>query len=292
MGRNTAWAAILVIVGLCGTGCTTPKPFRVLSFNVRYDNPDDGPNSWTQRRDLVVETIVDQEADVICLQEVLAPQVNELCAALPDYGFVGAGREDGFARGEYVPIFYSKDRFLLVDEGHFWLSDFPERAGSVGWDAALPRVVTWVQLRFKDAPLAQLRVLNVHFDHRGERARLESAKLIRRLVESMGGVPVVVLGDFNCVPGSAPHRTLTEDRRNLTALVDAMAVCKTLENVGTYHGFTGRPSRGRIDWIMLNRRLEPLSAEVDRREWEGRYPSDHFPVAATVGFRASVGSHY
>jgi endonuclease/exonuclease/phosphatase family metal-dependent hydrolase len=274
--------ALYGAVGALTLGCASPAPFRVLSFNIRTASANDGPNAWDLRRDLVVETIRGQQPDVIALQEVLFSQVTELRAALPEYGFVGVGRDDGAEQGEFVPIFYRRERFSLLDSGHFWLSATPEQVGSVGWDAALPRMATWVRLRFKDALLADVRIANVHFDHRGERARAESAKLIRRYSEALGGQPLVVLGDFNCPPGSEPYRILTEKGRNLAAFVDAQGEQAPAVTGGTFHAFTGQPEGGRIDWILVNRRFKVTAWEVDRRDFDGRYPSDHFPVAATL----------
>ncbi len=280
-----------VMVGalsLLASGCTTPAPFRVMSFNVRYAAEDDGPNHWDLRRDQVIATIRAGEPDVVALQEVLCSQAVELRSAFPEYGFVGVGREDGAEKGEFVPILFSRKRFTLTDYGHFWLSEQPERVGSVGWDAALPRIATWACLRFKDATLTEVRVVNVHFDHRGPRARVESAKLLRRLVEATGGRPLIVLGDFNCGPDSEPYKVLTEERGNLTALRDAHArCCPPGKLCGTYHGLTGRPHAGRIDWILVNRRFAPVEADIDCRCWEGRFPSDRSPVTAKLRWRTA-----
>jgi endonuclease/exonuclease/phosphatase family metal-dependent hydrolase len=265
----------------------------VLTFNIRYAAADDGPNAWELRRDLAIETIRTHDADVLGLQEVLASQAAELRAALPEYGFVGVGRDDGAMQGEFVPVFFKRKRFELVDYGHFWLSEHPDRPGSVGWDAALPRMATWVRLRFKDAPLAEITVVNVHFDHRGPRARCESARILRRLAESLGGQPLVVLGDFNCPPGSEPHWILTEERSHPTALRDAwIALGNTEADAGTYHAFTGTAREGRVDWILISRRCEVVDAAIDRTQRGGRYPSDHFPVMATLRLPAAWQPHW
>src|SRR5690606_15854253 len=113
--------------------------------------------------------------------------------------------------------------FTLVGHGHLWLSEHPERPGSIGWDAALPRMATWVKLQFRRNPYLHVTVFNTHFDHVGERARVESAELLRRWVETLGGTPVIVMGDFNLPPGSPGYRALTEDRGNLAELRDAYA---------------------------------------------------------------------
>lgn len=277
--------AVIVTIALCAPltgqiGCS-PSPVRVVSFNIRYGTADDGPDRWELRRGRAIETLLAQDADIIGLQEVLAFQADELRAALPGYGFVGAGRDDGERVGEFVPIFYRNGRFTLIEGGHFWLSPTPDQPGSKGWDAALPRMASWVLLGFKDAPGQDVYVINTHLDHVGERARLESAKLLRRVVESKGGEPVIVMGDFNCGPGEGPHAVLTRDAENLAELKDAYQVLGHPERgAGTFHGFKGRTDGARIDWILTNWRLAPRSAWIDRREFGGRYPSDHFLVGA------------
>ncbi len=279
--RIPVWG--LLVAGLCllATGCAVPEPFRVMSFNVRYATEADGENRWEARREQVYEVIRRRQPAVVGLQEVLAGQADEIRAAFPDYAFVGVGRRDGKRAGEMVPILVDRERFDVVKHGHFWLSPTPEKVGSVGWDAALPRMATWVELRFKEAPMRKVRVVNAHFDHQGERARLESAKLLREFVDTAnGGTPVIVVGDFNCAPGSPPHRVLCGGAD--AEVVDAHACMPLRKKTGTYHGFTGEGRGERIDWILIKGKMEPTEADVDTSGREGRYPSDHFPVWAEV----------
>ena len=276
-----AWPVLLLIV-FC-PGCRMPAPLRVMSFNIRYGTASDGENRWENRREFVFETIRDYDPDVIGLQEVLAFQAEELRAALPDYEFVGVGRDDGARAGEFAPIMYRKKTLKLIRAGHFWLSDEPGRPGSVGWDATLPRLATWIVVGFKQSPLNQVCLANAHFDHRGAQARLESAGLLRRMLESKAGQPFVVLGDFNCGPGSPPYRELTADRGNLAELHDPFVTLGSeLADVGTYHGFQGGDGGDRIDLILHNRRWEPIEVGIVREPHDGRYPSDHYPVTATL----------
>ncbi|MBN2446822.1 MAG: endonuclease/exonuclease/phosphatase family protein [Phycisphaerae bacterium] len=277
----------LMMIALCLMGCQMPEPIRVMSFNIRYANTTDGDNSWSHRRDMVTGVILEEAPDIIGVQEALAEQIVELQAALEDYDYVGVGRDDGHSAGEFVPIFYNKRRFTLVRGGHMWLSEKPRVPGSKSWDSSLPRMATWVRLRFKESPQNEISVINTHFDHAGEQARLESARLIRNLVESLGGHPVVVLGDFNCPPGSPPYRKLTEDQSDMNELFDPFAKRDAEGEIGTYHGFDGTPDTGRIDWILHNRRFEALDTGIILRDFNGRYPSDHFPVTATLRLLAA-----
>jgi len=277
--------AVLMLIAVLAplSGCSLPKPFRVMTFNIRYDNPDDGENAWPNRRELVLDVIRTKRPDLLGVQEALKAQTVDLCEGLPDYEFVGVGRDDGREKGEFSPILYRRDRFMHVRSGTIWLSETPEHAGSVGWDAALPRIATWVTLRCRENPLIDVTVINTHFDHRGERARLESARLLRNTAESLGGVPLIVMGDFNAPPGSPPHGALTGDRRPEFALIDGYAnLHPDAPNPGTFNGFRRAEDSGRIDWILHSRRFRATSAEVDRRSEGGRFPSDHFPVIHTL----------
>ncbi len=273
-----AWSVVLGCVG-----CAMPDPVRVMSFNIRYGTADDGESHWASRRELVFQTIQANDPDVIGLQEVLAFQGRELCAALPDYSFVGVGRNDGQQEGEFVPIMYRRKLLDPVDYGYIWLSEETDRPGVRGWDAACPRMLTWVRLRFKRNPLNEIYVVNTHFDHAGRQARLESAKIVRRLTDTLGGRPVIVTGDFNCNPGSAPYEVLTGDRGNLAELKDThVALNLSGIDAGTYNAFRGDRTGPRIDWILFNRRFEALECRIDRRDFGGRYPSDHFPIIAIL----------
>ncbi len=271
-----------------------PPPLRVMSFNIRYDNPADGANAWPARRELALRTIRDADADVIGLQEVLASQAEEIKARFIEYEFVGVGRDDGAERGEMAPILFRRSRFQLVEGGHIWLSPDSRRPGTIGWDAACPRMATWVRLRFLSHPLNEITIVNTHWDHQGRAARRESARLMRRMAEALAGSPLILLGDFNCGPESSPYITLTRATGNQAELFDAHDGNPMLRRQGTYHGFTGRAESERIDWVLYNRRFELLDAAIvqeaanvsDGPQATGSrgtlYPSDHFPVMAKL----------
>ena len=182
-----------------------------MSFNIRYGSANDGDNHWDQRSYLVVETIRMFDPDLLGAQEVLKFQADFLQQQLPGYAFHGVGREDGQTRGEFVPVMYRKDRFEMRDAGHFWLSETPAVAGSKSWDSSLPRMVSWVRLSDLDNDGGEFIFLNTHFDHRGQQARLESARLLRQRVEEItgGGVPFIITGDFNTTEDGQPFAELT-----------------------------------------------------------------------------------
>lgn len=278
---------LLVATGLL-TGCAQLGSLRAMSFNIRYGTADDGENRWANRRELLFKTIRDAGPDILGLQEVLAFQAEELRAALPGYGFVGVGRDDGRDGGEFSPIMFRLSAFELRDSGHVWLSPTPTVPGSKGWDAALPRLATWVLLRGKSPPHAELYVVNTHMDHVGEQARLESARMLRTMAAAHAGVPTLVMGDFNCGPDSPPYAALTS-RDGDGALRDPwVELSSRLAGVGTFHAFTDSPKSPRIDFAFCNDLLEPIAVDIDRRHNGRVYPSDHYPVIAEFRIRVST----
>jgi endonuclease/exonuclease/phosphatase family metal-dependent hydrolase len=259
-----------------------------MSFNIRFGTAADGENHWDKRKEFLVETIKAFNPDILGTQETLGFQRDYLAAQLPGYGSLGVGRDDGKDEGEMMALYYRKDRFDKLDEGHFWLSETPEKPGSRSWDSSLPRMVTWVKLRDRKQPDAQpVLHFNTHFDHRGPEARRESAKLLRRKIEELGeGCAVIVTGDFNAAEGSEPYRALFgKVGEKPSPVVDTyrLAHPEMGANEGTATAFRAANTRGgRIDWIAVSRQWKVISAAIDRTQREGRTPSDHFPVNAVL----------
>ncbi|MDX1619310.1 MAG: endonuclease/exonuclease/phosphatase family protein, partial [Balneolaceae bacterium] len=200
------------------------------------------------------------------------------------FDWSGVGRTDGKQAGEFSPIFYNSRRFEKLDNGTFWLSKTPDTP-SRGWDAALPRIVSWVRLEERDSG-TEFYFFNTHFDHRGEKARRESAGLILRKIGELAGesVPVIVTGDFNAAPDSDPYSVLTAELR------DAMKVslhphygpeATFLAEGGPFNVGSGKEGR-RIDYIFVNERVEVKHHGIIGTFREGRFPSDHLPVVAEV----------
>ncbi len=256
---------------------------KVLTYNIRYANPGDAPNSWPQRRDKVCSLIKEVEPDVFGMQEALKDQVADIEAAFPAFERVGVGRDDGKEAGEYSPIFFSTDKYTLMKSGVFWLSQTPALAGSRGWDAACNRVVSWIQLKEKIFGTG-FWVFCTHFDHMGEIARRNSAKLLLQAVDSLAGTQAaIVLGDFNSVPGSEPYGIITSKSDPLR-LTDAVTLCSEASGPEyTYTGFKvgGLPGE-RIDYIFLKGKFQVISYTVNPANDGQYYPSDHLPVSAAL----------
>lgn len=265
-----------------------PRDVRVMSFNIRFGTANDGENRWPLRQAFLVETIRAFDPDLLGTQETLAEQRDFLGEKLSEYDFEGVGRDDGQVAGEMMAIYWKRDRFEKLAVGHFWLSETPDVVGSRSWDTSLPRMVTWVKLRDRrqgDAP--PIVWFNTHFDHRGQEARLESARLIRRkALELAADHHLIVTGDFNAAEDSPPYAALFAPAEpGQPAVVDTYRRLhpERGSEEGTFSGFDPQATRGaRIDWIAVCDRWQVIEAGIDRTQRDGRVPSDHFPVTAVL----------
>ncbi len=275
------WAVSLLVlpIGFSSVAAEDGAEIRVMSFNIRYGTARDGDNAWPHRRELVVQTIRAFDPDLLGTQETLPFQAEYLSDELPGYTKVGWTR-DGNKNGEQCAVFFRADRFELVDSGQYWLSETPDEKFTKSWDSSLPRVTTWVVLRDRSNDGSELVFANTHFDHRGARARLESAKLIHERIRQLDGKAIVLTGDFNCPEGSDPWKALTSSG----LLQDTRRVAHPLasEEEGTFNGFRAKARPRRIDWILATSHFNVRSADIDRTSQDGRYPSDHFPVTAVL----------
>lgn len=281
----------LTMISVAGPVYSAPIDVRVMSFNIRYGTARDGDNHWDRRKDFLVETIKAFDPDLLGTQETLGFQRDFLAEKLQGYDHLGVGRDDGGDRGEMMALYYKKERFEKLDGGHFWLSETPDTVGSKSWDSSLPRMVTWVKLRDRrqtDAP--SILFFNTHFDHQGQTARLESARLLRRQIAKMApDCSVIVTGDFNTGENSPPYQALfgpIDDKPS--AVVDTFRANNPdpKPNEGTFTGFKADATAGaRIDWIGASRDWQIRSATIDRTARDGRTPSDHFPVNAVLRYQ-------
>lgn len=260
-------------------------PLTIMSFNIRYDNPDDGINAWPNRKDHVAEMIGSRyQADIAGLQEVLFHQLNDLEDRLSGYNWAGVGRDDGRDKGEFSPIFYRSDRFELISTNTFWLSETPQIPGSKSWDTAITRIVTWAKFR-ESGTGQEFYFFNTHFDHRGEQARVESAKVLVDQVKLIAGeLPVIITGDFNVNERSEAYAIIQND--------DQVDDARYLSEAGHEGPTTSsnnweemRRPESRIDYVFVNGNLRVLTHKILDDRYDGRFPSDHLPVISTVEFK-------
>jgi endonuclease/exonuclease/phosphatase family metal-dependent hydrolase len=253
-------------------------PFNIITYNIRYNNTGDGVNAWPLRKDKVVGLIRFHKADIFNVQEALADQMDDLAAQFPDFEYVGVGRDDGKREGEHMGIFYKKSRFEKVTDGMFWLSQTPTQPG-FGWDAVCNRTVTWIKLKDKQSKKVFL-VFDTHFDHRGVKAREESAKLILKSIKEINreNLPLILTGDLNLVKTSEPVQAILKE------LNDAKDKSQTLPYgpEGTSGGFDVKLLTKTIDYIFINDKVEVVRHGILSDSFGMYYPSDHLPVLAEI----------
>lgn len=282
---------------------------HVGSYNIRCISSSDAKanNHWDARKDYLCDVIDYEDFDVFGAQEVTFPQLNYMLENLDDYAYVGVGRTDGKEKGEFSPVFYKKDRIELLESSTFWISETPDEAGSVGWDAALPRVCSWGL--FKDLKSGRkFYFFNLHMDHVGMKARVEGAKLVvAKIKEICKGYPVILTGDFNVDQNSYVYDTFVDSG----VLFDSYELADDkLAFNGTFNSF--KPAfrtESRIDhifvtegadvdkygiltysyWIQPQEIGDALKAgaapqEIDFRIYDQKLPSDHYPLSVRLTF--------
>ena len=248
----------------------------VHSFNIRYDNPNDGEDRWEVRKKEIRDFILFETPDIIGLQEVVEGQLAYLEKGLPAYSFVGVGREDGISKGEFSPIFFLTERFKKMEEGTFWLSETPNEV-STGWDAALPRICTYIKLRDKNIE-ETLWIFNTHFDHRGIEARKQSARLILRKINSLAAPEetVILMGDLNAEASAPPIKLILNEFKDPWETSPLVRGPK-----GTFNGFQLLPVKTpRLDYIFSRGIRLQKYRHIDSRRSNGRQLSDHLSVEA------------
>ena len=278
-------------------------------YNIRNANAKDSAagNGWERRCHVVCDILRVESFDIFGSQEVLHSQMADLQRALPEYDFVGVGRNDGKTEGEYAPIFYKKDRIKCLQSGTFWLSETPDVVASVGWDAKYTRICTWGQ--FKDRRTGKkFWMFNLHMDHRGIEARKQSALLVMERIKVMcGKQPYILLGDFN-VDQYNPIYPMMMESGLFVDCHDAAAV--RFAPTGSMNYFkTDFKTDSRIDHVLVSDDFDVLdytvltysywseekpsaeALEAIKAGEEGvavhrqRLPSDHYPIGIHLKFR-------
>lgn len=271
---------LFVLFAVCGVAAAkSPLELKIISYNIRT-LARDGENSWQFRKHATKNMIELHKPDAFGLQEAMLPHMQYIDSVCPQYARVGVGRSDGKEGGEFVTIYYNKERFDLLDSGTFWLSETPDQV-SRGWDAALPRITTWVKLRDK-ATKRKFFYFNTHFDHKGTTARVESSKLIVEKIREIAGkkATVVLTGDFN----------IESENEALQPLYDNMSAARRCapitDNKGTYNGWGLVKRYPVIDHIFYGGRKVKCNAfRTLDGDYGAKFISDHFPLEAIFTIR-------
>jgi dephospho-CoA kinase len=281
---NTILRALNVLILVIGMGISMPifGQIKAMTFNIRMDTESDGVNQWKNRIKSCGDLIQYHQADIIGMQEAFFHQITDIQKELPKHLWFGKGRDDGNEAGEFSPIFYHKEKFKLLKQKTFWLSDSCEKVG-FGWDAACRRVVTWGQFQERKSG-KKFFVFNTHFDHLGKVARRESAKLVlAKIKEIAQNSPVILLGDFNASPDDEPIQILVAKQEP-----ERLTNSQNISQKGHYgpknsfNGFKAEKENSQIDYIFVKNGVKCLQHSTHSETWNNRYPSDHFPVSASL----------
>lgn len=250
------------------------EPLRIMTFNVRQMDGDDGGQSWQFRKNLLAETIRLHQPALLGTQEIFPEQTAFILDQIPDFDCFGRGRF-GDDRDKHNKIFFDRRRFSLLDCGELWFSRTPTVPGSSDWEIPRPRMVTFGRLR--EATGVEILILNTHlpYGRNAAEARLQSARLVLEQIASLPpDLPLFITGDFNSPAGGEIYNLFA------ATLADAWNTAQqTAGPEGTVHGY-GKFAGRRIDWILHRNAGRTLCAETVTHTAEGLYPSDHYPVEA------------
>lgn len=246
-----------------------------ITCNIRFDNPADGDNTWSLRRDFLVQSLLIHQPVVIATQEGRFHQLHELKSQLHTFQIIDHHRS-WIGERMYPCIFLKEGIFEYLSSGDRWLSETPEIAGSSSFDSSFPRLMTWVKVQLKDSK-QNFFIVNTHLDHVKQQTRLEQVKVlineVNRLWDRQSSL--IIMGDFNDSPDSEVRKLIEQE---FPILQDAWKIFNPHEET-SHHGFKGELESGhRIDWILTDERLNIQNCQMDKNHNDGRYPTDHFPI--------------
>ena len=256
------------------------QSIKVMTYNIRLDIAIDSVNQWPNRTHKVFALIKKYNPDILGVQEAIHHQLMDLVKNLPEYGYIGVGRDDGKTKGEYSAILYKKKRFKVIQQNTFWLSKTPDVPGSKDWDAAITRVASWGILKDKNTK-TEFLMMNTHFDHIGKEARTNSAALLKQKALELGKeLPVILTGDFNCLREEPPYSAIMN--KEGIQFIDALPGTP----IGTFCGFkvNGFECKA-IDYIFHTSQWISSRYNVIHDNDGTYYPSDHLPVITTLQIR-------
>ncbi|MCO6149121.1 endonuclease/exonuclease/phosphatase family protein [Flavobacterium sp. NRK1] len=265
---------VYIVIGLTSI-YSNAQIIKVMSYNIRLDVPSDGENRWDNRKEMLADQVLKLSPDFMGVQEALPQQVDYLTITLKDYKYIGVGRDNGIREGEFSAIFYNSAKYRVLQQSTFWLSETPDKV-SFGWDAACRRVCTYGL--FEDLKTKEkIWIFNTHFDHLGNIARINSAKLILKKIKELNkeNLPFALTGDFNLEDDSESIKLISSE------LNDSKTAAKDVTGpVATFNDFNvTEPATKRIDYIFVPKSGIVVKKYIVLKELKhNRYPSDHFPV--------------
>jgi endonuclease/exonuclease/phosphatase family metal-dependent hydrolase len=251
----------------------------LVSCNIRFDNPSDGENTWARRRALLAQTLLNHSPDIIATQEGRYPQLMNLAELLPEFELVDNHRS-WIKERMYPSFFIRKSKFEIFKSEDVWLSETPEIAGSSSFDSKFPRLFTWIQIQPVDRQ-DKILIVNTHLDHILPHTRLGQVSVLTRELKRFwnNDSSLIIMGDFNDSPESHVRMAIEQD---FDGIQDAWKLFNSLEE-SSHHAFTGEMENGsRIDWILVDKRLQIESCLMDKSHDNGKYPTDHFPIVCKI----------
>lgn len=252
-----------------------PTPLKIMSSNIRFDNPHDGERAWPHRKELLYHSILDFSPAILGTQEGREPQLRELEEGIEKYTLIDQHR-DWMEERMYPCLFIDEDQIDILNSGDIWLSETPEIAGSKSFESAFPRLCTWARCIYKDSKKEMLAA-NVHLDHVKDITRFEQIRVLSETIRKVmkQGDSLILMGDFNESPEGQVRAHLVE---SFPELYDPWIFLNKKEE-SSHHTFKQPITEGaRIDWILAHKSLEAFDIFLDKYEKNGLYPSDHFPV--------------
>lgn len=266
---------LLFLVMLIPSQHSFAQTYQIATYNIRFDNPNDIGNLWKDRSPYLINQIKFHKMDIIGTQEGLHHQLEDMKSALK-FPYIGIGRDKGDTAGEFSAVFYNPEKFIVLEQSTFWLSESPDTP-SKGWDAALNRVCTWGKFQDKQGNI--FYAFNIHYDHVGQKAREESSKLVIKKIKEINKekYPVIFMGDFNVTPDNPAYATVMDN----SDLKDSRKISQTppIGNQGTFNAFNwDRLPDGIIDHIFVSPEIKVLRHGILTDNYGKKYPSDHFPV--------------
>ena len=299
--------SIIFVSFIFSTLNITAQCLKVATYNIRNENSGDvsNGNGWAKRCPVICNLIQFHDFDIFGAQEVLHGQLLNMLNALPEYNYIGVGRDDGKEKGEYAPIFYKTEKFKLLKSGHYWMSTVTDTPNK-GWDAVLPRICTWGKFLDKKSGFI-FWFFNLHMDHIGVEARKHSAELVLKTIqEKCGNDQVILTGDFNVDQNNESYTLLNTSGKLKDARDKSKIVYATN---GTFNNFEASlKTDSRIDHIFVTSKLNVLRygvltdsyrsevenskeiksanfpTEVSLQQYLVRLPSDHFPVEVELEY--------
>lgn len=258
----------------------SPKRLRVASSNIRFANPNDGANDWPMRLPLWSKLINDFDPMIMGTQEGRRPQLLEAEESLHHLKLAQDHR-NWISQRMYPCIFYNPNKIQPLRSGDAWLSETPEVAGSKSFESAFPRLCTWMEAQVIESK-KNFFFVNTHLDHVKDQTRSMQIEVVIQTIQlqNTNQLPVILCGDFNEEPNGEVRRKINQ----ILALQDPWLSLDLSEET-SHHQFCGENSDGsRIDWILCDTSMKPISIELDKSHQDHLWPSDHFIVKAEIDF--------